>query len=83
MLELESINHVALIGNLVQQMCVYLVVAYLLSKTPLFAPLMQVTVRLPEALRDSQPGLGQRRRSARDLRPGLLDIDQARQRTLT
>ena len=50
MLELESINHVALIGNLVQQMCVYLVVAYLLSKTPLFAPLMQVTVRLPDKL---------------------------------
>ena len=50
MLELESINHVALIGNLMQQMCVYLAVAYLLSKTPLFAPLMQVTVRLPDKL---------------------------------
>jgi len=33
-----------------QQMCVYLVIAYLLSKTPLFAPLMQVTVRLPGKL---------------------------------
>jgi two-component system LytT family sensor kinase len=50
MLELESINHLALIGSLMQQMCVYLVVAYLLSKTPLFAPLMQVTVRLPDKL---------------------------------
>jgi two-component system LytT family sensor kinase len=47
---LEEINHIALIGNLMQQMCVYLVVAYLLSKTPLFAPLMQVTVRLPDKL---------------------------------
>jgi two-component system LytT family sensor kinase len=50
MLELESINHLALIGSLMQQMCVYLVIAYLLSKTPLFAPLMQVTVRLPDKL---------------------------------
>ena len=47
---LENINHLALIGSLLQQMCVYLVVAYLLSKTPLFAPLMQVTVRLPDKL---------------------------------
>lgn len=46
----EQINHIALIGELMQQMCVYLVVAYLLSKTPLFAPLMQVTVRLPDKL---------------------------------
>ncbi|NVO08035.1 MAG: sensor histidine kinase, partial [Rhodoferax sp.] len=46
----EQINHLALIGDLMQQMCVYLVVAYLLSKTPLFAPLMQVTVRLPDKL---------------------------------
>jgi len=45
-----DINHLALIGDLMQQMCVYLVVAYLLSKTPLFAPLMQVTVRLPDRL---------------------------------
>jgi two-component system LytT family sensor kinase len=50
MLELQQINHIALIGSLMQQMCVYLVVAYLLSKTPLFAPLMQVTVRLPDKL---------------------------------
>ena len=30
-----------------QQMCVFLVIAWLMSKTPLFIPLMQVTVRLP------------------------------------
>ncbi len=50
MLELEQINHLALTGSLMQQMSVYLVIAYLLSKTPLFAPLMQVTVRLPDKL---------------------------------
>lgn len=47
---LAEINHIALVGDLLQQMCVYLVVAYLLSKTPLFSPLMQVTVRLPDRL---------------------------------
>lgn len=47
---LTDINHVSLVGDLMQQMCVYLVVAYLLTKTPLFAPLMQVTVRLPDRL---------------------------------
>jgi two-component system LytT family sensor kinase len=36
--------------SLLQQMCVYLVVAYLLSKTPLFIPLTQVSVRLPHKL---------------------------------
>ncbi|TCV95078.1 sensor histidine kinase [Biostraticola tofi] len=35
---------------LLQQMCVYLVIAYLLSKTPIFIPLTQVTVRLPHKL---------------------------------
>ncbi|MGL9739149.1 LytS/YhcK type 5TM receptor domain-containing protein [Serratia sp. (in: enterobacteria)] len=35
---------------LLQQMCVYLVIAYLLSKIPLFIPLMQVTIRLPHKL---------------------------------
>ncbi|MDC9588020.1 sensor histidine kinase [Xenorhabdus sp. XENO-10] len=35
---------------LLQQMCVYLVTAWLLSKTPLFVPLLQVTVRLPHKL---------------------------------
>lgn len=47
---LAEINHQALIGDLMQQMCVYLVIAYLLTKTLLFAPLMQVTVRLPHRL---------------------------------
>ena len=46
----EEINHIALIGGLMQQMCVYLVIAYLLSKTPIFSPLIQVTVRLPGRL---------------------------------
>jgi two-component system LytT family sensor kinase len=40
----ESLN---LVVSLLQQMCVYLVIAYLLSKTPLFIPLMHVTIRLP------------------------------------
>ncbi|MDC9597023.1 sensor histidine kinase [Xenorhabdus anantnagensis] len=35
---------------LLQQMCVYLVTAWLLSKTPLFVPLLQVTARLPHKL---------------------------------
>ncbi len=35
---------------LLQQMCVYLVIAYLLSKTPLFIPLTRVTLRLPHKL---------------------------------
>lgn len=35
---------------LLQQMCVYLVIAYLLSKTPLFVPLTKVTIRLPHKL---------------------------------
>ena len=34
-----------LVIGLMQQTCVYLVIAYLFSKTPLFLPLMQVTVR--------------------------------------
>ena len=41
------VNTLTLLSSLLQQMCVYLVIAYLLSKTPLFMPLMQVTVRLP------------------------------------
>ncbi len=32
---------------LLQQTCVYLVIAYLLTKTPLFVPLVHVTIRLP------------------------------------
>lgn len=39
-----------LIFLLLQQMCFYLVITYLLSKTPLFIPLMQVTIRLPHKL---------------------------------
>lgn len=39
-----------LILQLLQQMCVYLVIAYLLSKTPIVIPLMQVTVHLPHKL---------------------------------
>ncbi|HVI50170.1 MAG TPA: sensor histidine kinase [Candidatus Sulfotelmatobacter sp.] len=41
---IESLN---LVVSLMQQMCVYLVIAYLLSQTPLFIPLMHVTIRLP------------------------------------
>ncbi|WP_440026199.1 LytS/YhcK type 5TM receptor domain-containing protein [Chromobacterium amazonense] len=40
----------SLVLSLLQQMCVYLVIAYLLSKTPLFMPLTQVTLRLPHRL---------------------------------
>lgn len=45
-----DIMQIDLILSLLQQMCVYLVIAYLLSKTPLFIPLMQVTIRLPHKL---------------------------------
>lgn len=45
-----DVSQIDLILSLLQQMCVYLVIAYLLSKTPLFIPLMQVTVRLPHKL---------------------------------
>ncbi|ARY99487.1 histidine kinase [Yersinia ruckeri] len=45
-----GVSQVELIFSLLQQMCVYLVIAYLLSKTPLFIPLMQVTIRLPHKL---------------------------------
>ncbi|WKS81382.1 LytS/YhcK type 5TM receptor domain-containing protein [Edwardsiella tarda] len=45
-----AVSQVDLILSLLQQMCVYLVIAYLLSKTPLFIPLMQVTIRLPHKL---------------------------------
>jgi len=40
----------SLVVLLLQQMCVYLVVAYLLSRTPLFIPLTHVTVRWPHKL---------------------------------
>ncbi|MCD4484407.1 sensor histidine kinase [Chromobacterium vaccinii] len=39
-----------LVLSLLQQMCVYLVIAYLLSKTPLFIPLTQITLQLPHKL---------------------------------
>ncbi|WP_392551870.1 sensor histidine kinase [Orbus wheelerorum] len=39
-----------LILQLLQQMCVYLVIAYMLSKTKLFIPVTQVTVHLPHKL---------------------------------
>ncbi|SLM64927.1 MULTISPECIES: sensor histidine kinase [Dickeya] len=44
------VSQADLILSLLQQTCVYLVIAYLLSKTPLFTPLTQVTVRLPHKL---------------------------------
>lgn len=36
-----------LIFDLLQQLCIYLIIAFVLSKTPIFTPLMQVTTRLP------------------------------------
>lgn len=39
-----------LILSLLQQMCVYLVLAYLLSKTPIFMPLLNVSSRLDHKL---------------------------------
>ncbi|MBS0877726.1 MULTISPECIES: sensor histidine kinase [unclassified Tatumella] len=39
-----------LVIQLLQQMCVFLVIAWLMSKTRLFIPLLQVTVRLPHKL---------------------------------
>lgn len=38
-----GVSQVELIFSLLQQMCVYLVIAYLLSKTPLFIPLRSLT----------------------------------------
>lgn len=37
-------HEMTLILQLLQQMCMYLVIAYLLSKTPIFIPLMQIIV---------------------------------------
>ncbi|MCX8957862.1 sensor histidine kinase [Erwinia psidii] len=42
--------NVDLVLLLLQQMCVFLVIAWLMSKTRLFTPLMQITVRLPHKL---------------------------------
>ncbi|MGQ9370627.1 LytS/YhcK type 5TM receptor domain-containing protein [Azospirillum sp. A39] len=45
-----SVEPFSLVLSLLQQTCVYLVVAWLLSRTPLFLPVMHVTVRLPHKL---------------------------------
>ena len=45
-----EIDRVALTLSLLQQTCVYLVIAYLLSKTPLFTPLSQMSGALPRKL---------------------------------
>lgn len=42
--------NVDLVLLLLQQMCVFLVIAWLMSKTRLLTPLMQITVRLPHKL---------------------------------
>lgn len=39
-----------LVISLFQQLCVYLVIAWLLSKTPLFMPLTQVTLSWPHKI---------------------------------
>lgn len=39
-----------LVMLLLQQTCVFMVIAWLLARTPLFTPLMQVTIRLPHKL---------------------------------
>ncbi|WP_273432513.1 sensor histidine kinase [Chitinibacter tainanensis] len=39
-----------LVLQLLQQTCIFLVIAWLLARTPLFRPLMQVTIRLPHKL---------------------------------
>jgi two-component system LytT family sensor kinase len=45
MLPAILIERLTMTLSLLQQTCVYLVIAYLLSRTPLFIPLMNVTVR--------------------------------------
>ena len=45
-----GMEQLALVASLFQQLCVYLVIAWLLSKTPLFMPLTQVTLSLPHKL---------------------------------
>jgi two-component system LytT family sensor kinase len=42
-----GMEQLSLVISLFQQLCVYLVIAWLLSKTPLFMPLTQVTLSLP------------------------------------
>jgi two-component system LytT family sensor kinase len=41
------LDSIELTLTLLQQTCVYLVIAYLLSRTRIFIPLMHVTIRLP------------------------------------
>ena len=41
-------DSISLSLTLLQQTCVYLVIAYLLSRTPIFIPLTHITVRLPQ-----------------------------------
>ncbi|QLI80600.1 sensor histidine kinase [Chitinibacter fontanus] len=43
-------QQLTLVMLLLQQTCVFLVIAWLLARTPLFTPLMQVTIRLPHKL---------------------------------
>lgn len=43
-------NEIIIILQLLQQLCVYLVIAYLLSKTPIFIPLTQATIHTPHKL---------------------------------
>ncbi|SIR45729.1 two-component system, LytT family, sensor kinase [Aeromonas sp. RU39B] len=45
-----NIEQLELVTSLFQQLCVYLVIAWLLSKTPLFMPLTQVTLTLRHKL---------------------------------
>ncbi len=45
-----GMEQLSLVISLFQQLCVYLVIAWLLSKTPLFMPLTQVTLSLPHKL---------------------------------
>lgn len=45
-----NFEQVSLIISLLQQMCVYVVIVYLLSKTPLFQPLTQVSISLPNKI---------------------------------
>lgn len=40
----------SLVFELLQQLCLYLIIAFILSKTPIFTPLMHVTIRLPHKL---------------------------------
>ena len=43
-------QQLSLVLQLLQQTCIFMVIAWLLARTPLFTPLMQVTIRLPHKL---------------------------------